>query len=1784
MNEKLLEQGEKYEKSRKHWKRWQKLVGALACIVVFCTTYALILPAITMERTAYCGYEEHTHGEECYTKELICGYPENPAAQPTVDHQHTDTCYTEEKELICGKEESEGHTHTDECKHTEQVLICNVPESEGHTHSDSCYNEAGELICGKEESEGHIHTDSCYETKITYVCGKEESESHIHTDACYETKKVLTCGQEETSGQTSSNTHVHTDACYKKVLTCDQEEHTHTLICYSNPNADVETAEIWERTIPTELSGIWADDVLAVAKSQLGYRESTDNYIVEEDGTTMKGYTRYGAWYGDSYGDWCAMFISFCLNYAEVPRNEVPIDCNCQNWIQTLSDWGMYFDASSDYQPEPGDLIFFSIKKNGTSDHVGLVAEVNEYTIKTIEGNSGNQVEYNTYDINDARIIGYGELPENPEIIKNDSTESEEKSGTEEKTVKEEDVLASNDNIAMVYALDDSEADIDTQSLTQIPSDTGVDFGQYITQATVQKIVNGQWAESTEFKDGDQVRVTLNYSLPSGILSKDNRTIHYQLPTGVLPNESLSGRVYWQGQDVGDYYIDESGMIVIVFDESFAEDGEAVEGDIYFEGTVSSDATGTDKEIQFGGDGGTITIKKEEEEQATGDIKVEKETKSISDDKQTIIYEVVVSTTNGTGQTVKFEDWLTNGTFNQNSIQIQKQDADGSTTINVSDYNPTIVSESSGQQHLTIDNLPELKAGEKYVITYTVAVGNASSDGKLYVTNSASANGTSDWNETKVSETVISKSGYYNEDTEKIVWIIKINSNGADLNGYTVSDVMNDGELSGITAKLKNDDTGEESDIRLPYTFGENSKASYTITYETEVSNTSDNKVSNTASLTNGDQNYSSGTDVWISKRDWNLSKTKIREETDTNGNQRYTWQSNITLPNQSISLLEQFTYTDTILDAEGVQNESVHYGTVSELRQMIQDTITVQYVNDGTVGKVTQKENTDLFNSFFTYEIKFYDSNGTEVTEDNAIVTKFEVIFTPNTNDKVGKAIWFNYTTTGVTTDVPEGNTVTFKNKGEIPNHQSEAEGTYNNPLRLQKTSSGQGYLEAPNGYVNGDSIWNSFAENATVKVEDGDKIYYRLLLKPENNEYDIVLTDTLPEGVKYVDGSGYALYWNGNNTSTWGLWTSEGGHDLAAQENKPVFAQDGQILSITLPKGFSMNYPIAIFYAVSIDETAISAGESEGFINYVVWDKRHASTTTTVIKEKEVVSKTGKQLSTTDENGKTVWLDSVEYNVVINPTKEDLDVNSDTLTLYDTLNYSNLDGVYLDLANVKLYTYDPTNAENNYRGEVIDSSRYQVAYDNSQTQKQVLTVKLPDELACVLSYQYSYDKGSAVVSNIQFTNEVNLVGKSSKVDNLELKDNTSGAHVSKTQIKIYKVDSEDYSKLLPNAEFQLSSYHTQGEEGFEDAPGWKDHTPYLVTNQNGEFVLEADSSATAGEILRSDILYKLTETKAPDGYSLPDGNKPYYFIWLKDQTLDSYWWNILNDSARTEIGEISNIQILGESGGNIYIPNEYTSVGVKKVWLNQDGVAIDPGADEIQVQLMQTTKIADGYHVTIKFGQRTWDNSIDVKFTKEIVVKKDEGFTITVPHMWQQGQENQWSVTKDGNIYGTVSIASNGYPVITVNPIETDSSTIIVSSSWIDASEGVIIDTPEPDYTSSMETYGDLITLNQGNNWMHIWEELPRANDEGNSLYYTVKEITSVNGYMTSYTNNSGIQNGEIVITNTKEENKEEFVLPETGGHGTLRYIMGGILLMLASVLLYIRKFLKEGRRKHI
>ena len=73
-------------KDKARLRKWKRIMIALSCIVVVCTVYALSLPAQTMT----CDKEEHTHTAECYddNNELICEKEE---------HTHTDDCYKQEE-------------------------------------------------------------------------------------------------------------------------------------------------------------------------------------------------------------------------------------------------------------------------------------------------------------------------------------------------------------------------------------------------------------------------------------------------------------------------------------------------------------------------------------------------------------------------------------------------------------------------------------------------------------------------------------------------------------------------------------------------------------------------------------------------------------------------------------------------------------------------------------------------------------------------------------------------------------------------------------------------------------------------------------------------------------------------------------------------------------------------------------------------------------------------------------------------------------------------------------------------------------------------------------------------------------------------------------------------------------------------------------------------------------------------------------------------------------------------------------------------------------------------------------------------------------------------------------------------------------------------------------------------------------------------------------------------------------------------------------------------------
>lgn len=384
MKKLLLREAAKHKLQNRRRKRWQKTVSILACLVVFCTVYALILPALTAEADTYCGKEEHTHTEDCYQDKLICGQEEGQGA-----HQHTEACYREVEALVCQTPESDGHQHTEACYTEEQILTCpNTDPNHVHSEIDGCYTTEKRLTCGMEEGEG----------------------AHHHTAECYEKKKELICGQEENDG------HRHTAECYEKELICGKEEHTHTLVCYSNPDADVENGDVWQTTVSSvTLTGNWGADLAAIAQTQTGYTESTANYAVAEDGQTIHGYTRYGAWANDPYRDnWSAQFVDFCLSYAGVPTSAVPQNSDCSAWNYTNSDG---------YTPKTGDLLLLDTDNNGSADHAGIVTTADDSTLTAIVGDADKAVRNNTYNIGSENIKGYVSIPENPALADDNNEE-----------------------------------------------------------------------------------------------------------------------------------------------------------------------------------------------------------------------------------------------------------------------------------------------------------------------------------------------------------------------------------------------------------------------------------------------------------------------------------------------------------------------------------------------------------------------------------------------------------------------------------------------------------------------------------------------------------------------------------------------------------------------------------------------------------------------------------------------------------------------------------------------------------------------------------------------------------------------------------------------------------------------------------------------------------------------------------------------------------------------------------------------------------------------------------------------------------------------------------------------------------------------------------------------------------------------------------------------------------------------------------------------------------------
>lgn len=1388
---------------------------------------------------------------------------------------------------------------------------------------------------------------------------------------------------------------------------------------------------------------------------------------------------------------------------------------------------------------------------NFDEEHINMNAE-NELKIALILDTDSSHI---TYDTNASATL----LFNNKKIVLNKYVEQPQETTIvqqmDEQIVKKENKSIQTPSLA--HRTNTPITVVDDSSTPEPQSGNSADFGEYIVSAKVSKIENGQWVEAREFEDGDHVMVDIDYQLPAGVVDQTTRTITYKIPEAIKLSDEESGIVYASnGLAVGTYHITTNGEITIHFNEEFAT-GEPFTGYITFNGTLSAQDAGEGGRVIFGGDGGEITINPSEEQY---DLNMSKRATLNSDG--TVGYTIKASTINGTEGTVKIEDKFANwdsatAQYDVNSFTVTKIDNNGTKTdVNVK---PSINGDS-----FTIDNLPKLEAGESYEVTYKATATPDNVDGSGSLTNSVKGTSGETSRETsttiQISNSMIYKYGGYDQNTGKMNWTITINPDRKNIGGYVLKDKIDNGLTIPTPLTVKKSDGTTFEITSLPYTFPDGSNDKYTIEYQTDAPKENGN-VNNTAYFSKGDKSYESGTTVGVWHRDWGLTKTVSSQSVSDDGKTLTNkWQAYITLPDKEITSV---TYSDVIKngtssDDKGFNGE--HYAILSELKQEILANI-----------QLKDKDGNVIPNSDLNITMKFYsdEDKKKEVTANDAHVKSFVVTVKKNDNSAfIGQSLLISsYHTIADLKDVKEGISYQYVNKGIVNKKESEASVHYTKPKKLVK----QGY-----GKVNDsqNEKYSSGKVNTNYLSHNG-KLYYRIIYTPDSND-EISFTDTLPNGTKLVEtalrsdykdsprkenpaerSSPEAVYYFSD------YWEQYCDGDQNNTDISKYFEysydQSTNKITFTFTPGYNRtdgdwqtnrnnpNRPIAIYYAVDITNDEFwndLQNESKEYSNLLEYEGKEQKQETRVERETQVVTKFGKQIKNTTK---------IEYTVNINPAGKDLDPNSDIIVLRDKLELDNRYSAYIDASSLKLYEYD-SKAED-HRGKLIDSSRYQVQMD---TQNNVLTITLSDELACVLVYQYDFDVGKAASPRIG--NKVVLQGEFSSNDYTVIDTTDSSAGVVRGKMSIFKVDGKDYSKTLPGAKFKLSVFNP-------DTKTWNviknGESEEFVTNENGEISFTGTNIV---KFLSAFNLYKIEETEAPDGYEL--NKTPYYFsIYQADQ----------HKTKQDAINEMNKKDIFTKSGINssdvwfvpnnkevsLYVPNDSNSIYVKKVWVDSENKEITNHPDSINVRLVQNIKTPTGVTVnTYIYTKFDWDIEKTVD-DKTLVVREGGSIKMTLPVWCKPGDEaSQVSVTGATDYRFSNDNQSWGHVVLTINNVTSNMNLRIK----LNGNDGRPVEYDyDKEYSSTKEVV-DTVTLNESNNWSHIWKNLPKQ-VEGHDCFYTIEEVVP-SGYQVLYTNNDGILAGNITVTNKKLDNTE---LPDTGGFGTFGYYAIGALFIIITATLF-------------
>lgn len=778
---------ERFRLQRKALRRYTALLLVLAMITTLFVNWQLHSDGIAATAQYQCNQEEHTHTADCYTKVLVCGYEEgqpedwNATFDDSASLDESFGVDAEDDGIALFSAEPEyiyvPHEHTDDCYQEVKTLTCLEEE---HVHGDDCFDpEDGSLICEQFE---HVHDDSCYTTDYELVCGLEDGELVEELNPAYTAvaafEAPVAAKPVVVSPVIEAPIHYHTDDCYEEVLTCGLEEHHHTVNCLADPLADVEDESDWLAKTNTALSGDWSADLLTVAQSQLGYEQSEKNFELDaDDGVTVRHYTRYGEWYGNPYGEWDVMFLSYCLNYAGIPQSAIPqragvlalrSDLRATGYLMdpqsipaaqqdaiALCDEGLpeeesfadadaddlgFADSASSFRSiRPGDIVFYNAAVTET------VAAENEPQIETLSLES----DADTGD----PVLSSLNTPADP-------PRTEQRTTVSETLGIVSDVDEAADTLTVISGNVNGKVDsvqVDISQLTGLISLAAVQEeesfraeeapvvlgtmtpGGSITGITVT--VNEQTViGSLELTDGDKLKLDYDYSIPANTITADgDRTLTYQLPEGICLSTAIADRPITQDQkQVGTLNVSKDGHVTLTFNSDFQAD-QPFTGSFGLEAEVTTSQIGDGGTITFpgtGGTGGTITV----HDKTSLDLEKKHLYDAEENGKTYAYYRLTVTSKDDWNETITIHDLLDNsnasnclsGSYDKDSFVLTDKDGNS-----IPGYSPTF----SGNG-FEVKDLPGLKKGEKYILTYRVEITNMSKDGSGYELPSTGGAGT----------------------------------------------------------------------------------------------------------------------------------------------------------------------------------------------------------------------------------------------------------------------------------------------------------------------------------------------------------------------------------------------------------------------------------------------------------------------------------------------------------------------------------------------------------------------------------------------------------------------------------------------------------------------------------------------------------------------------------------------------------------------------------------------------------------------------------------------------------------------------------------------------------------------------------------------------------------------------------------------------------------------------------------------------------------------------------